>query len=243
MERPEPETSGTAADARPPACLRTILDEVRERSGAPLRQVRVERGEMLIHEGDPADCAWFLVSGRVRVFRISQDGASVVLAYRQKGDLLGELSMIDGGARSGSALAVSNVEAIAIPRPEFMRLLEAVPGFGAEVARQLATRVRETSERMFALAALPAPARLAAELFFLAGAGEDRRALRLVDAPTVTELAARINATRETVSKALNAWIHEGLIVRNGRDLVIHDPVGLNALFDTEQEGSKGVRE
>jgi CRP-like cAMP-binding protein len=223
--------AAAAADARA-AALGVILARVRDRSGAPLRQVRFERGDLILHEGDGADCAWFLLSGRVRVFRVARDGVSVALAYRQAGDLLGELAMIDGGARSGSALALTDAEAIVIPRCEFARLLDAQASFAAAVARQLAARVRETSERMFAVAAMPVPARLAAELFFLASAAETRRAPRLSAAPTVTELAARINATRESVSKTLNRWIHAGLVNRDGRDLVILDPVGLNALFD-----------
>ena len=197
-----------------------------------LHEVAIAQGMVFLQEDGHADVAWLLLRGRARVFRVSRDGDLVVLAHRLPGELIGELAVIDGGPRSGSAVALEPVSAIRIEAARFASLMIDSGTFAHGVALQLAARLRETSDRTFAMAAVPIPARVAAELLRLAQPGTAPGEVAIAAPPSITELSVRVHATRESVSKAFSRWRSDGIIRTDGRVLVIADPSALSELLD-----------
>ena len=84
---------------------------------------RYRAGAPLFHEGDPSDWVAVVLGGRVKVSAVAGDGKEVVLAVCSSGDVLGELSAIDGLCRSATATAVDTVEALVVPVDGFRRFL------------------------------------------------------------------------------------------------------------------------
>ena len=82
---------------------------------------------MLFSEGDGSNRVVLLVLGRVKVSSFSEDGHETVLGYRGPGDVLGELSAIDGGEHSATVTVVEAGEALVVPAERFLAALEAVP--------------------------------------------------------------------------------------------------------------------
>jgi CRP-like cAMP-binding protein len=76
---------------------------------------RYRAGAPLFHEGDPPDWVAVVLGGRVEVSAVTGDGKEVVLAVCSSGDVLGEVSAIDGLSRSATATAVDTVEALVVP--------------------------------------------------------------------------------------------------------------------------------
>src|SRR5262249_53589977 len=70
-----------------------------------------ERGAALFHERQLSDRVMVLLEGRVKIASVSEDGREAVLAFRGPGEVLGELSAIDGQPRSASVIAVDPVRA------------------------------------------------------------------------------------------------------------------------------------
>ena len=213
------------------ATLRTLLDAALQSGLEGVRRLEIPRGKILMYDGDPATCAWFLMTGRMRIFRISAGGNMVVLAHRSAGDLIGELSMIDGGSRSGSAIATEDSSAVMIPRVQFESWLGSQVSFASAVAIQLSQRLRETSDRAYGVAAAPIAARLAAELLARARLAPDGTGQLIVGEMSVTDLAASINATRESVSKAISRWVADDLVSRNGMQMTLLNPLALTDLL------------
>jgi CRP/FNR family transcriptional regulator, cyclic AMP receptor protein len=212
--------------------LALILQQALAAGTTGLRLVVIPKGMVFLHEDGRADEAWLLLEGRARVFRISRNGDLVVLAHRLPGELIGELAVIDGGSRSGSALALEPLSAIRIDAGRFTSLMAESAGFAHAVALQLAFRLRETTDRTFAMAAAPIPARVAAELLLLAQPGAVPGEAVIAVPPTITELSVRIHATRESVSKTFSRWRADGSIRNDGNSLVIADPAALSDLLD-----------
>ena len=213
-----------------PMALRLLIDSALEdrSNGVGLRIVH--RGQTLMHEGDHSDAAWYVVDGRLRVFRMSADGAMVALAQRSKGDIIGELSLIDGETRCASVIALEDSKVVLIPQSVFNLWLKTEVIFASALVYQLARQLRESSQQTFSIAAAPIAARLAAELFRLATRNDDNF-LHIAVVPSVTDLAVRINATRESVSKTLNRWQVSKWVERHGRSLVIVDAATLSGLL------------
>lgn len=210
--------------------LKLLIDDAAAGGSNGVVRRLVRRGQILMHEGDDSLSAWYVADGRLRVFRVSADGAMVALAERGSSDVIGELSLIDGETRCASVIALEDSEVVSVPKALFHLWLRTETGFAAVLVYQLARQLRESSEKTFAVAAAPIAARLATELFRLASRNSDDL-LHITALPSVTELAVRIHATRESVSKTLSRWLDAKWVERDARSLTIADAAALSELL------------
>lgn len=230
MRRRHREQSVVSAPMAAKTALKLFIDNTADEGSNGVFRRSVRRGQILMYEGDNSETAWYIADGRLRVFRVSADGAMVALAERGSGDVIGELSLIDGETRCASVVALEHSEVVSIPKPLFDAWLRTEARFAAALVYQLARQLRESSDKTFAVASAPIAARLAAELFRLASRNSDDL-LHIVTMPSVTELAVRVHATRESVSKTLSRWLSAKWIDKQARSLVIADAAALSELL------------
>ena len=83
----------------------------------------MERGETLMREGDPANCMYAIVSGRLQLFSESDDGTQRFLAELRSGETVGEVDVMDGRPRMTTARAVRDTELVKVSRLGFERLV------------------------------------------------------------------------------------------------------------------------
>jgi len=178
----------------------------------------VERGAAMFHQQGMADRVLVVLSGCVKLSRVSEDGKEVILAIRGPGDLLGELSAIDGRPRSATATALDRVEAVAVPAAEFVRYLERYPRVALVVMRLLGARLREADLMRVELSAHDSMSRVAARIVELSERfGDEVEAGVQIDLPiSQEELAGWTGCSRDSVVKALQSMRELGWI-RTGR--------------------------
>jgi CRP/FNR family cyclic AMP-dependent transcriptional regulator len=104
-------------------------------------------GEVIFEQGGTADCVFVLRAGRVRVSATAGDGEEVVLAERGPGELLGELSGIDGQSRSASVTAVDEVSGLTVPLRAFRGFLMDNPRAALSLLELISRRLREAEAR------------------------------------------------------------------------------------------------
>src|SRR5213078_3098981 len=104
---------------------------------------RFRKGQAIFHEGGSSDRVVILLSGRVKVSTVTEDGKEIVLAFRGPGDMLGELSAIDGEPRSATVEAIEPVEALAVAASDFRSFLLAHPEVALLLLRMLSRRLRD----------------------------------------------------------------------------------------------------
>src|SRR6266511_5011156 len=80
-------------------------------------------GVRVFHEGDRSDACYLVRSGDLRVTREHSDGRAIALATLGRGDIFGELAMLDGQARSASVEILSDSELLALPAGDVRALL------------------------------------------------------------------------------------------------------------------------
>jgi CRP/FNR family cyclic AMP-dependent transcriptional regulator len=197
-----------------------------------LRARRFRRGEVLFHEGDPGDSLFIVVSGSVKVVLPSDQGEEAILATLGPGDSLGELSLLDGVPRSASAIAIEPVEALMLPRQQFLALLATDSSLRAAVLGHLAAELRRLTTHVADLHFLDLTGRLAARLVRLAEERGERLAdgsVRLDAPPTQGDLASMVGATRQSVNKLLGEFAQDGLIRLEPDGIVIPDMETLTA--------------
>lgn len=176
---------------------------------------RFPRGTALFHERQLSDRVMVLLEGRVKIASSSEDGREAVLAFRGPGEVLGDLSAIDGRPRSASVIAVDPVVALVIPAADFRAFLERAPRATLWLLTRVISRLRESDRKRAEFGTSDTIGRVAARLVELAERYgiEEGPGVR-IDLPiTQEELASWVGSSREGVNKALHVlrdlrWVH-----------------------------------
>ena len=176
-----------------------------------------ERGTALFHESGVADRVLIVLSGCVKLSRTSDEGKEVILAIRGPGDLIGEMSAIDGGSRSATAIALDQVEAQSVSAAEFVGFLERHPRVALAVLRMVGARLREADAMRVELSAHDSMSRVAARIVELCDRfGADAQTGVRIELPiSQEELAGWTGCSRDSVVKALQSmrslgWLETG---------------------------------
>ncbi len=178
------------------------------------------KGDRIFHEGDQSDACYVIRSGEVRVTREHSDGRAIALATLGPGELVGELAMLDGGARSASVETLSEVDLLAVSATDMKGLLERNAHITAKLVVALTKRLRETNERISRQSFQTVPSRVAGVLSQLvsddnAERGREGVTIRMNQA----DLAQLAGTSRESVSRFL-AVLERAGVVRVGRGRV-----------------------
>lgn len=192
------------------------------------RRVRFRRGQALFIEGDLADRVFVIERGWVMITSIAPGGREIVLGLRGPGDVIGDLSALDGAPRSATALAAGEVEATVAPGSVLIRALSDAAA-AMELLRVLAGRLRDADRKRLEFAALDTLGRVAWRLHELSERfGEESADGIQVELPLSQEqLASWCGASREATVKALAALRALGCISTGRRSLLIRDPEAL----------------
>ena len=192
------------------------------------RRVRFRRGQALFTEGDVADRVFVIERGWVLITSIAPGGREIVLGLRGAGDVIGDLSALDGAPRSATALAASEVEATVAPGSSLTRALSDA-ATAMELLRVLANRLRDADRKRLEFAALDTLGRIAWRLQELGERfGQDTPDGVEVGLPLSQEqLASWCGASREATVKALAALRTLGCISTGRHSVLIRDPAAL----------------
>lgn len=180
-------------------------------------------GVRVFHEGDQSDACYLVRSGDLRVTREHSDGRAIALATLGRGDIFGELAMLDGQARSASVETLSDSELLALPAADFRRLLAQHSQISVKLIAALTRRLRETNERVARQSFQTVPSRVAGVLTQLIAeeaAPEGRTGVTI--RMTQADLAQLAGTSRESVSRFLATLERAGVVsVGRGRVTVV----------------------
>jgi CRP/FNR family transcriptional regulator, cyclic AMP receptor protein len=172
----------------------------------------MRRGDLLFEEGD--DCAELFIvsSGLVAISKKSLDGRESVVALMERGELFGEMGMLDGLGRSAEARALEPSEVIAIPYAPVRELFEQQPALLWGTTAMLVGRLRAMDEALADSVFLDVTGRTAKRLLEMAGDADE-----FYLPVTQEELAGMVGASRERVNKAISSFIRLGWLEQADR--------------------------
>lgn len=202
MNHPTRLSAGAALRALP--LFAGAVDAELEALAASAFLRRFPRGQVLFVQGEPSEHLYVLERGRVKVLVSSPRGDELVLSVLGPGDCLGELSVLDGAARSAGAVALEDVALWVVPAEAVRGLLRRSPAVTLAVAEELAHRVRRLTGAAADLVFLDLPRRLAKLLSSREGAA--------VADLSQSELAAQLGVTRQSLNRALQRLQDRGWV-------------------------------
>jgi CRP/FNR family transcriptional regulator, cyclic AMP receptor protein len=185
---------------------------------------RYRRGDVLFHQGDDAGVVVVLRDGHVKATMLN-DGREVILAFPGPGELLGELSAVDGQPRSATVRAVDEVEALVIPGSAFRAYLERRPRIALVLLRSVTERLRAADRQRVDYAVNDVVVRVAGRLVELCDrfGAQDGAVIEIGLAITQDELAAWAGASREAVAKAMGLLRTLGWVQTERRRILVLD--------------------
>ncbi|MFE5679282.1 Crp/Fnr family transcriptional regulator [Streptomyces erythrochromogenes] len=189
-------------------------------------------GETLIREGGPETTALLITSGCVKVFGGAEDGATVLLALRVHGEIVGEISALDGQPRSATVVAVRRTATRVLTAAAFRSFLRESPTAAEVVQRSVAGKLRGATRHRINSSSGTATVRLARTLDNLVRsyARSVPEGLR-IDVPlSHADLAALAGISDASVQRALRSLRAAGAVATKYRGVIVREPGILRAI-------------
>lgn len=194
-------------------------------------------GELLFAEGDPCAGLYVVVSGRIRIFKLSPSGREQVLALEGPGSSFAELPVFDGGNYPAAASAVEDTETLFISRRDFQSFCREHPDVALKVIAVVGSRLRRLVGIIEELSFTTVRQRLIALIVRLADESGSRakQDIHLELTKSHHELAADLGTVRELVSRNLGRLQAEGLLAVDGRSIVVKDVARLKQQLNSTE--------
>ena len=192
--------------------------------------VELPAGSILFYEKEKRSDMYVVLEGSVKASLFDEHGNELILAEVGPGEFIGEMSMIDELPRSATAIVNERAKLGILSRSAFMKVVKENPGIAVNVIKALVSRLRRTDDMVEALAFRNVEGRI---VKFLINRGKERGTQEgdkiKVRKMVHRDLAARIGASREAVTKALKALVFKGVIEDRGNFWLV------------SQEAEKGI--
>lgn len=194
-----------------------------------VRNKQFERGELLFSEGAPCSGLFIVVSGKIRIFKLSPAGREMVLAIEGPGSSFAELPVFDGGNYPASASAVEDTETLFISRRDFQNFCREHPNVALKVIAIVGSRLRRLVGIIEDLSFTTVRQRLISALLRLAQENgvATNNGVRIELGKTHQDLASELGTVREIISRNLSRLQAEGFLETDGRAILIKDVAAL----------------
>jgi len=164
----------------------------------------------------------------VLLARLANDAREIVLNFLGKGDVIGEIAILDGAPRTANVIAIEETETLILYRRDLLPALQKNPDAMLELIKVLCEKLRATS-LIVEENALPMAARAAAGLLRLA----DQHGRMVKDGTLIDlklsqrDLGGYLGLSRENVSRQLGLFREIGLLRIDGPQILILDSEAL----------------
>ena len=194
-------------------------------------------GEVVFAEGQPCAGLYVVERGHIRIFKTSPGGREQVLTIDGPGSSVAEVPVFDGGNYPASGAAVDSALLLFVSKQDFQALCLAHPQVTLKVLRIVGARLRRLVEIIEELSFTTVRHRLASFLVRLARQEGKRTpaGIEILLPASHQELAAQIGTVRELVSRNLSRFQAEGLLIVEGRNVIVRDLKALEAELELAQ--------
>ncbi|MHA6259920.1 Crp/Fnr family transcriptional regulator [Sporosarcina sp. CAU 1771] len=161
------------------------------------------RGDTIYHAGDRSDGLYIVHKGRVKVYRLSDNGKEQLVRILEPGDFTGELSLFSESVHDAYAEAMEPVELCVMGRDDFQQFLLKYPAIALKVLAEFSLRLAKTEQQAASIAMEPTETRIA---MYLANQVEEHQSHSFNLPMSRKDLASHLGTTPETISRKLKEF-------------------------------------
>ncbi len=177
------------------------------------------KNTIIVTEGDTTDSLYIILEGRVKAFVSDGEGHDMVLSTQGPGEYFGEMAL-DEGPRSASIMTLEPSRFLVVQKNDLRDFVMKNPAFALSLIEKLIHRARSLTANVKSLALMDVYGRVARLLLELAEEAGGGRTVS--QRPTQQEIASRIGASREMVSRILKDLSSGGYLTQSRTGIVLH---------------------
>lgn len=216
--------------------------EILELFPAPVRKSIYEkaiyksfkRHEIIFRRGDEGFFLAGVMSGRLRMFVSSLEGKEMLITMIERGEIFGEMSVIDGMPRAVDVVAEADSTLLMIARDDVLPLLQAYPDAMLGLMKLICYRMRLYVHTMELIALQSLPVRLVRYMLRLAreyGAEQVDGKLCIAAGLSQMEMGQQLAISRESINKQLNVFAEKGYVALEDDKIILLDVEGLKRMI------------
>ncbi|MEM4260896.1 MAG: Crp/Fnr family transcriptional regulator [Candidatus Woesearchaeota archaeon] len=189
-----------------------LTDDELETISKLLSVKKFKKNEIILYEEDTSKYMYIILSGKVKVVQITNEGKEILLAIHHAGEFFGEMSFIDGKTSPATIIAAEDCIINIISKEEFYSTIINHKQILYNLLLILCSRLRESWEKIQLLNLKNASERLKIFFYMLSNKYGERtnRGITLNIKLTHQEIAEMTGMARETVTRVLDKWNKEG---------------------------------
>jgi CRP-like cAMP-binding protein len=180
-----------------------------------------KKNQVIFSEGDEGTGFYVIISGRVKIFKLSPEGKEQILHMMGPGEIFGEVPVFTGQGYPAFAEAHVNCTLLFFPRVVFIELIRKDPSLALNMLAVLSWRLRKFAALIEDLSLKEVPGRLAAYLLYLGRKSKTGNQVNLDISKG--QLASLLGTIPETLSRILGKMSRQGLISTEGSRIRITD--------------------
>ena len=183
---------------------------------------KVGRGEQIFSEGIDATAFFIVVSGKVKIYKLSPDGKEYTLHIHGPGDLVAEAAIFDSMVYPASCLALEDTTLMRVSREGFLNLIKTHPELSLKMMSGYSKRLRQFVAKIEELSLKDIKSRLAGYLIENSSVENGVAVCHL--SYSKKELSSLLGTIPETLSRALAFLKQRKLIIEKDNTIIIPDP-------------------
>ncbi|MFC1578694.1 Crp/Fnr family transcriptional regulator [Thermodesulfobacteriota bacterium] len=191
---------------------------------------QINKGEIVVSEGDEGRGFFVIVEGRVKVFKVSAEGKEQILHIFGPGQPFGEVPVFAGQRFPANAQAIDKTKALFFPRVAFVGLITANPSLALNMLAEMSKKLRLFAVQIENLSLKEMPARLASYLIHLADEQDQKEVVTLKISKG--QLASILGTIPETLSRIFAKLSGNNLIRVEGKKITLLDRDALEDLAE-----------
>lgn len=180
------------------------------------------KNTVIIERGDDANTLFILIEGRAKAFVADEDGREIVLSEMEPGAHIGELALLRGIPRTASVMTLEDSVFLVLTKHSFLQCLADHPQIALNLISDLIDRVQILTQSVSDLALLDVYGRI---IKVITDNAEEVDGRLMTPRLTHQEIADRIGASREMVSRILKDLRNGGYLSVKNKHLIIERPL------------------
>ena len=208
-----------------------LLDEELELVERITKIKKYQKNTIIFFEGEHGDELYFVKKGKVKIYKLAEDGNEKILHFLKEGDIFAEILLFGGGEYPATAQVIEDSEVGIIENKSLEELLKENGEITLKLLKIMAQRLRDAQYHIRDLALRDAYGRLASTLIDLSrDHGEkEKDGTSIVLNLSQQQLANMIGCSRETVARILGTWKNEQILEMDRQIIRILDAEALEA--------------
>ena len=209
-------------------------EEIKEISSYIERR-KIRKKEIIFTEGEQSSWFYILVSGKIKITKLSNDGKEMIIELISPGDFFGGFAVLKGFPYPANAVSMEDCDTVRISRHNLMGIIERFPSLMYDITANLGERVREFSDTLKNIALERVESRIAALLIKLAEKTGDRKSAGKVEIAmrlTKQDIAEMVGTTVETSIRVMSRFKKAGYLKDVDGRIVITDLAALQEIVN-----------